>query len=79
MNDDDMTYWVVEQFVQLGNESFWHEKARLLQRKGKYPESDESMREKAMMVGKRDVLNYSGRLRIRVEREETVFDSGATA
>jgi hypothetical protein len=71
--NDDFEYWLVEQFVDLGNESFWHEKARLLRRAGA---GSIEMTETAHVVGNRDVLKHGGRYRIRVVREETVFDSG---
>lgn len=74
--NDDLTYWLVEQYVELGNESFWHEKARLLQRKGNYPESTDTMLTKAELVAVRDVRDYGGRYRIRVIVEKTVYDSG---
>jgi hypothetical protein len=70
---DDYEFWLVEQFVDLGNESFWHEKASLLRRKF---QSEAGMLESAHLVGKRDVTKHGGRYRIRVVREETVFDSG---
>lgn len=70
---DGMEFWLVEQFVDLGSESFWHEKARLLRRKF---DTDVSMGQKAHFVGERDVLKHGGRYRIRVVKEETVFDSG---
>jgi hypothetical protein len=69
---DDYEFWLVEQFVDLGNESFWHEKARLLRRR----EGEGGMKQKAHHVGVRDVQNHGGRYRIRVVKEETVFDSG---
>jgi len=68
---DDMEFWLVEQFVELGNESFWHEKAQLLRRR----EGEGGMKAKAHRIGARDVLKYGGRYRIRVVKEETVFDS----
>jgi hypothetical protein len=71
--NDNHEWWLVEQFVELGNESFWHEKANLLR---SWRMSDDEMRERARRVGERDVAKYGGRYRIRVVREETVFDSG---
>lgn len=71
--NDSMEYWLVEQFVDLDNESFWHEKARFY-RTSKY-HTDEFLSDRAHLVGKRDVTKYGGRYRIRVVREETVFDS----
>jgi hypothetical protein len=71
--NDNFEYWLVEQFVDLGNESFWHEKARLYRRKF---QSEKTLMENAHLVGKRDVLKHGGRYRIRVVREETVFDFG---
>jgi hypothetical protein len=71
--NDDFEFWLVEQFVDLGNESFWHEKARLFPHRNDTPYG---MTLKAHRVGERDVLKYGGRYRIRVVREETVFDSG---
>jgi hypothetical protein len=65
--------WLVEQFVDLGNESFWHEKARFL-RGARASEGE--MLGKAQRVGGRDVTKHGGRYRIRVVKEETVFDSG---
>ena len=75
--NDNMEYWLVEQFVELGNESFWHEKARFY-RTSKY-HTDEFLSDKAHHVGKRDVVNHGGRYRIRVVKEEIVFDSGEGA
>lgn len=69
----DFEYWLVEQFVNLGNESFWHEKARLLRGRRS---SEGEMLGKARHVGERDVIKHGGRYRIRVVKEETVFDSG---
>jgi hypothetical protein len=69
---DDYTFYLVEQFVDLGNESFWHEKGRLFQWSGI---GSIEMMEKAHMIGKRDVVKYGSRYRIRVVKEETVFDS----
>lgn len=69
---EDFEFWLVEQFVDLGNESFWHEKARLL-RKSFY--SEEDMVLVMTNIGRRDVLKYEGRYRIRVIKEETVYDS----
>lgn len=70
--NDDFEFWLVEQFVDLGNECFWHEKARFLRRKF---QSEAGLLENCHLVGKRDVLNYGGRYRIRVVKEETAFDS----
>jgi hypothetical protein len=70
--NDDFEFWLVEQFVDLGNESFWHEKARLLRRVSDW----ETMLGNAHRVGERDVVKHGGRYRIRVVREETLFDSG---
>lgn len=71
--DDNYEYWLVEQFVDLGNESFWHEKARLFR---SVWHSEDYMFEMAHRVGKRDVLKHGGRYRIRIVREVTVYDSG---
>lgn len=65
-------WWLVEQLVELGNESFWHEKARFL-RKDWQPE--DSIGAACKFVGNRDVLKHGGRYRIRVVKEETVYDS----
>lgn len=73
--NDNMEYWLVEQFVELGSESFWHEKARLYRPKF---QSEAYVLGNAHLVGKRDVLNHGGRYRIRVVKEETVFDSEET-
>lgn len=70
--NDNYEFWLVEQFVDLGNESFWHEKARLL--RGKHS-SEGEMNGKAHHVGCRDVKAHGGRYRIRVVREETWYDS----
>ena len=70
---DDFEFWLVEQFVDLGNETFWHEKARLLRSRGA---GSADMMEMCHLVGNRDVSKHGGRYRIRVVREETVFDSG---
>ena len=75
--NDLMEYWLVEQFVDLGNESFWHEKASLFRNRKVW--SAEEMFSKCQLVGKRDVLSHGGRYRIRVVKEETVFDSGEGA
>lgn len=73
MNDDDSyEYWLVEQYVDLGNETFWYEKARLFRRPF---QSETKMKESCHMVGNRDVLKYGGQYRIRVIKEQTVFDS----
>lgn len=67
-----MEYWLAEQFVELGNESFWHQKAVL------HPhrlDTENTMLNKTHMVGQRDVTKHGGRYRIRVVKEETVFDS----
>lgn len=71
--DDYMEFWLVEQFVELGNESFWHEKARFY-RTNKFL-TEEFLMDRAHLVGKRDVLKYGGRYRIRVVKEATVYDS----
>lgn len=68
----DFEFWVVEQFVELGNETFWHEKARLLRSKW---ESEADMNVKAHKVACRDVKAHGGRYRIRVHKEETWYDS----
>ncbi|KQX43504.1 hypothetical protein ASD97_25870 [Streptomyces sp. Root63] len=70
--NDTWEFWLVEQHVDLGNESFWHEKARLLRRPF---QSEAKMEESCHMVGNRDVLKYGGQYRIRVIKEQTVFDS----
>ncbi|MEU0912181.1 hypothetical protein [Streptomyces althioticus] len=70
--NDTLEFWLVEQFVELGNESFWHEKARLHRA---WFVSEEDMKERARLVGERDVAKHGGRYRIRVVKEETVFDS----
>lgn len=69
---DDLEFWLVEQYVDLGNETFWHEKARLYRRK---TENSGSMNVKAHNVGCRDVKAHGGRYRIRVVKEETWYDS----
>ncbi|MEU0158979.1 hypothetical protein ABZ154_09085 [Streptomyces sp. NPDC006261] len=69
--NDDFEWWIVEQYVDLGNETFWHEKARLLRRVS----DQETMARNAHKVGERDVLKHGGRYRIRVVKEETVYDS----
>jgi hypothetical protein len=71
--NDTLEYWIVEQYVDLGNEKFWHEKASLLRRP---KETSEAMSQKAHHVGSRDVKAYGGRYRIRVYKEETWYDSG---
>jgi len=70
--NDNYEVWLVEQFVDLGNESFWHEKARIHRRRGA---RGIEMLETARRVGERDVAKHGGRYRIRVVKEETVFDS----
>ena len=70
--NDSHEFWLVEQFVELGNESFWHEKARFYRKKF---QSETYLLKNCHLVGKRDVLQYGGRYRIRVVKEETVFDS----
>jgi hypothetical protein len=70
--DDNYEFWLVEQYVDLGNETFWHEKARLL--RGRHSTEGE-MLGKARHVGERDVAKHGGRYRVRVVKEETVFDS----
>ena len=73
MNEnDDMEFWIVEQYVDLGNESFWHEKARLLRSPF---QSETKVRESCRLVGERDVLKYGGRYRILVIKEQTRYDS----
>ena len=74
--NDLMEYWLVEQFVDLGNESFWHEKASLTKAWGL---GSIEMNERARGVGERLVTRHGGRYRIRVVKEETVFDSGEGA
>lgn len=70
--NDNFEFWLVEQHVKLGNESFWHEKARLL----RHPfQSETKLKESCHMIGNRDVLKYGGRYRIRIIKEQTVFDS----
>ena len=71
MNEDIRTY-VVEQFVDLGNEIFWHEKARFYRYRH---DTDERLTECCHRVAARDVLKHGGRYRIRVIKEEIVFDS----
>lgn len=71
---DNFEFWLVEQFVDLGNETFWHEKGRLY-RTSKY-HTDEFLSDRSRLVGERDVAKHGGRYRIRVVKEETVFDSG---
>ncbi|MEU9259021.1 hypothetical protein AB0D68_11110 [Streptomyces sp. NPDC048212] len=70
--DDNFEFWLVEQYVELGNETFWHEKARLLRRPF---QSEAKVKEDCHLVGKRDVLKYGGRYRIRVVKEFTIYDS----
>lgn len=70
--NDSYEYWLVEQFVDLGNESFWHQKAIL------HPhrlDTKDDMSQKAHHVGCRDVKKHGGRYRIRVVKEETWYDS----
>lgn len=69
---DGLEFWLVEQYVNLGNETFWHEKASLLRR---HFDTDEVMKATADRIGDRDVLKHGGRYRIRVVKEETVYDS----
>ncbi|MGC9439306.1 hypothetical protein [Streptomyces sp. WG5] len=71
--NDSMEYWLVEQFVDLGNESFFHEKSRLFRHRH---DTTEGLTEVCHKIGTRDVLKHEGRYRIRVVKEETVFDSG---
>ncbi|MFD5069181.1 hypothetical protein ACFWNC_14805 [Streptomyces sp. NPDC058369] len=70
--NDNYESWLVEQHVELGNESFWHEKGRLFR---KPFQSEVQVKESCHLIGKRDVLKYGGRYRIRVVKEETVYDS----
>lgn len=70
--NESFEYWVVEQFVELGNESFWWEKARLLRYKW---QTENDMNVNAHRVGCRDVKAHGGRYRIRVYKEETWYDS----
>ncbi|WP_395759517.1 hypothetical protein OIE82_27330 [Streptomyces althioticus] len=70
--DDNYEFWLVEQYVDLGNESFWHEKGRFLRRPF---QSEARLLESAWLVGERNVTKHGGRYRIRVVKEETVFDS----
>lgn len=70
--NDSMEFWFVDQFVELGNESFWHEKALLHPHRN---DTEQDMSQKAHHVGCRDVKKHGGRYRIRVVKEETVFDS----
>ncbi|MFE8916833.1 hypothetical protein [Streptomyces globisporus] len=73
MNDDDSyEWWLVEQYVELGNESFWHEKGRVLRRPF---QKETEVKESCHLIGKRDVLKHGGRYRIRVVKEVTVYDS----
>lgn len=72
VDNDDMEFWLVEQYVELGNEFFWHEKARLLRKKF---QSEAVLKERCKSIGLRDVTKYKGRYRIRVIKEETVYDS----
>ena len=71
---DDLEYWHVERYVDLGNVSFWHEVAWLLRKQW---ESEDRMREQCAMIADRDIVAHSpnARWRIRVTKEETVFDS----
>ena len=71
--NDSTEYWIVEQFVDLGNETFWVEKGRVTR---KPYHSRDDMFLVAKNIGRRDVLKYGGRYRIRVVKEETLFDSG---
>lgn len=72
-SNDSFEFWLVEQYVELGNESFWHEKARLFR---KPFESEAVLMERCKRIGLRDVTKYEGRYRIRVVKEVTVYDSG---
>lgn len=71
--NESMEFWLVEQFVELGNESFWHEKARFYRKKF---QSEAYLMKNCHHVGERDVKAYGGRYRIRIAKEETAFDSG---
>jgi hypothetical protein len=71
--NDSTEFWIVEQFVDLGNETFWHEKARFFRKKF---HSEAYILKNCHLVGERDVVKHGGRYRIRVVKEETWFDSG---
>lgn len=73
--NDTFEFWLVEQYVDLGNEMFWHEKARLFCRVNASPTDKANMLVKAHRVGVRDIRNHGGRYRIRVVKEETLYDS----
>ncbi|MEU0952840.1 hypothetical protein ABZ353_10930 [Streptomyces niveus] len=70
--NDSVEFWLVEQYVDLGNETFWHEKARFFRKKF---QSEALMQETCRFVGNRDVTKHGGRFRIRIVKEDTVFDS----
>lgn len=64
--------WLVERYVDLGNEAFWHELARFYRRKH---HTDEGLTESGHLVGKRDAAKYGARYRIRVVKEATAYDT----
>jgi len=70
--NDDLEYWHVERYVDLGNETLWHEAARIYRN---HFHTDGLLKTKCRRIAQRDVIPCGARWRIRVTKEETVFDS----